>query len=150
MDLHPIIVHFPVALLTVYALLECVRHKRAMEIMHAFHVKGMLVIIGALGAAAAYLTGPDQIAGASALGRMHGNFATWTLIVSLVIALSYLLEWWKPNKYSAFMHRSYVIIPLALILLALVVITGGLGGALVYGTHFDPFMAAIFKFLGVY
>jgi hypothetical protein len=67
-----------------------------------------------------------------------------------VIALSYVLELFWPNKYSAYLHRPYIIVPLALLGLIAVTITGGLGGAIVYGTHFDPFMAPVFKFLGVY
>lgn len=149
MNLHPILVHFPIALLTIYALLECVRSKRAMEIMHAFHVKGTLVIIGALGAAAAYATGPEKMA-RSLVGQMHQKFATATLIIFSIIALAYLWEWFWPSKHSNFMMRPYIIIPLAIIGLVAVTITGGLGGALVYGTHFDPFLAPVFKFLGVY
>jgi uncharacterized membrane protein len=147
-DFHPILVHFPIALLTLYAVLECVRFKRAMEVMHAFHVKATLVIFGALGAAAAYATGPDVHG--SPLVAVHERFATITLIIFSVIALSYLFELFKSNKYSAFVHRSYIIIPLAVLGLIAVTITGGLGGAIVYGTQFDPFMAPIFKLLGVY
>jgi uncharacterized membrane protein len=149
MDLHPLIVHFPVALLTIYAVLELIRFKKVLAKPYWFFVKAMFVIFGALGAAAAYLTGPDALA-RSPLGQMHQNFATITLSIFAVIGFAYLLEWKKPNRYSGFVLRPYIIIPLALLGLVAVVITGGLGGALVYGTNFDPFMAPIFKFLGVY
>ncbi|MDB5266550.1 MAG: hypothetical protein JWN89_365 [Parcubacteria group bacterium] len=149
MDLHPIIVHFPVALLTLYAVLELVRFRKVMEQPYWFYIKGALAIFGSLGSLAAYATGPDAHPAPRIL-QMHSNFATATLLVFAVIAFSYLFQWFKPNRYSAFVHRSYIIIPLALIGLVCVTITGGLGGAMVYGTHFDPFMAPIFKLLGVY
>ncbi len=148
MDLHPIVVHFPVALLTLYAVLECVRWRRAMEVMNIFHVKAVLVIAGTLGAIAAYISGPEIYG--SALVSWHDNFAIGTLTIFSFIALVYLAEWFRPSKYSNFFHHPYIIMPLALLGLAVVIITGGLGGAIVYGTHFDPFMAPIFKLLGIY
>jgi uncharacterized membrane protein len=147
--LHPIFVHFPIALLTMYAVLELIRFKKVLAKPYWFFVKAMFVIFGALGAAAAYMTGPDALA-RSPLGREHSNFATLTLILFAIIGCAYLLEWKRPNKYSKFILRPYIIIPLALIGLAAVTITGALGGALVYGTNFDPLMAPIFKMLGVY
>ncbi len=116
--------------------------------MHIFHVKAVLSITGALGALAAFITGPD-VPGAP-LVEMHERFSIITLTIFTIIALSYVCEWFRPNKYSTFLHRPYIIIPLAALGLIVVIITGGLGGAIVYGTHFDPFMAPIFKMLGVY
>ncbi|MDB5194354.1 MAG: hypothetical protein JWN50_368 [Parcubacteria group bacterium] len=148
MDLHPIFVHFPVALLTIYAVLECIRFRKVLEKPYWFYVKAMFVIFGSLGSVAAYITGPD-VHGAP-LVSMHQTFATITLIIFAIIGITYLLEWWKPSRYSLFVMRPYIIIPLAILGLIAVTVTGGLGGAIVYGTHFDPFMAPIFKILGVY
>ncbi len=152
MDAHPIIVHFPVALLTLYGLFELVRLHRVLEKPYWFQVKAILAIFGFLGAAAAYATGPGHIASQSALGLMHARFATITLFLSGVIALHYALRW---LRHAGFHHGiptlpNWLLVVFALALLAAVTITGGLGGALVYGTHFDPLMAPIFKFLGVY
>jgi uncharacterized membrane protein len=149
MDLHPILVHFPIGLLTIYAILELIRFKKIMVKPHWFHTKATFAIIGALFACLAYLTGPEGGEG-TRLHEMHHTFATFTLIIFFVIALAYLLEWIKPSKYSLFIMRPYIIIPLAILGLICITITGGLGGAMVYGTHFDPFMAPVFKFLGVY
>ncbi|MES2213932.1 MAG: DUF2231 domain-containing protein [Patescibacteria group bacterium] len=149
MNIHPIIVHFPVALLSLYAVLELVRFRKVMEKPYWFYIKGALVIFGSLGSLAAYATGPEGKPAPRIL-EMHATFATATLFIFAVIAFSYLFQWCKPNKYSAFIHRSYIIIPLAVIGLICVTVTGALGGAMVYGTHFDPFMAPIFKILGVY
>lgn len=149
MYLHPIFVHFPIALLTIYAVLELIRSEKVTSKPYWFHAKALFAIFGALGALAAYLTGPEQ-AEAVPLGAMHANFGLATLVVFGIVGLSYLLEWFMPTKYSLFVMRPYIIMPLAVAGLILVTITGGLGGALVYGTNFDPLMAPIFKILGVY
>lgn len=150
MDLHPIIVHFPVALLTLYAVFELVRFRKVLEKPYWFYIKAALVVFGALGAAAAYLTGPDVHG--SALVSMHSNFATITLIIFTILGLNYLNEWLKREGKKHFSKSlpSWLIVLLALAGLAAVTITGGLGGAIAYGTGFDPFMAPIFKLLGVY
>lgn len=150
MDLHPILVHFPVALLTVYAALECIRLKKVLEKPYWFYIKATLAIFGELGALAAYATG-HGVRG-STLVHMHSMFATITVWLFAILSLSYLNEWLKREGrwHIKFALPGFVIIILAILGLASVTITGGLGGAIVYGTHFDPFMAPIFKLLGVY
>jgi len=152
MDLHPIFVHFPIALLTVYGVLELIRFRKVCEKPYWFYVKAVLAIFGSLGAIAAFATGPDEIAHASKLGEMHANFALATLILSGIIALHYLLRWLRHAGYHHGIPAipNWLLVLLALVLLASVTITGGLGGALVYGTHFDPLMKPVFQFLGVY
>jgi uncharacterized membrane protein len=81
MNIHPIVVHFPIALLTLYGVLECVRWKKVMDFMHAFHVKATLVIAGTLGAIVAYISGPEVHG--SALVSWHEDFATITLCLFL-------------------------------------------------------------------
>jgi uncharacterized membrane protein len=148
--LHPIIVHFPIALLTVYAVLELVRFKKVTSQPYWFYVKAVLVILGSLGSLAAFMTGPEGDGALPPIVAMHARFATTTVILFLIISMSYLLTWCKPTRVTSFVLRPYIIIPLALAGLVCITITGGLGGAIVYGTHFDPFMAPIFKLLGVY
>ena len=56
MNLHPIFVHFPIALFTLYALLECARFKKLQEQTYYFYLKAFLVITGGLASSAAYIT----------------------------------------------------------------------------------------------
>lgn len=152
MNLHPIVVHFPVALLTLYAVLELVRFKRVMEKPYWMMIKAILAVFGFLSALAAYTTGPEVEGGdAPRILVMHETFASATVIIFGIIALHYLLRF---ARHEGIHHRiptlpNVVIILLAILGLVAITITGGLGGAMVYGTNFDPFMAPIFKLLGV-
>lgn len=154
MDIHPIVVHFPIAFLTLYGLLELVRFQKVIDQPHWFYTKGVLVIAGALGALAAALTG--AIASGWAIGgprlfAMHQIFALLVIIVSIVPAVAYALRWaGKFNLYTEHVMKPKSLVSLAILILIVITITGGLGGAMVYGTHFDPLMAPIFKLLGVY
>lgn len=129
--LHPILVHFPIALLLVYSLLESIRFRNV-------ETKKVLLYLGTLGAFAAALVAPKG--GYAGLKFFHVLLAATTIIIFSTLSLCYLKNWQKPQ----------ILIPLALLGAATIVLTGGFGGAMVYGTHFDPMMAPIFKLLGVY
>lgn len=152
MNLHPIVVHFPIGLLTFYAVLELIRFKRIAEKPYWMNIKAILAIFGFLTALAAYLTGPEVEGGAAPrILEMHETFASATLLIFGIIALNYLLRW---ARHEGIHHRipmlpNRVVITLAILGLVAITITGGLGGAMVYGTNFDPFMAPIFQLLGV-
>jgi uncharacterized membrane protein len=165
--LHPILVHFPIALLSLYAILECLRFKKLLAWQPFFYIKAFLVIVGGLAGIAAYSTGPEGMAVngwsgyASMVGsngrpfvdqivNMHSNFASLTLGIFSVIAVSYLVVWIqkiRPIQHSAwsvilkianFIQKPAVIILLALLGLLAVTITGALGGSIVYGPNVDP------------
>lgn len=155
MDLHPIIVHFPVALLVLYGVFELFSVRKLARMPYWFYVKAIFVIFGALGALAAFLTGKSAsyYAKGVALVDMHARFATATVILSVIIALAYLLVWFGKEKVQEyawkFLSNRGAMIPLALAIIILIIITGALGGAIIYGTQFDPLMAPVFKLLGV-
>ena len=159
MNPHPIIVHFPVALLTLYVVFECLRFKRLMERSEWFWIKGVFVWLGGLGALAALVTGdygkplyPD----ARALIRAHENFAHYVIALFGLIAAVYfvlgvekifgeairrtgLAPIWKSIVVVAdTLCTGPVMVPAALVGLALLTITGALGGSIVYGPDTDP------------
>lgn len=143
MDLHPIFVHFPIAFLTVYAIFELVRFRRIVEKPYWHEVKAVLVIVGFAGAVIAAITGgvaSNWAIGGPRIFAMHQIFALITIVLSGIAAFGYI-----KNNFS-----SLVYIVLAALILVSITITGGLGGAMVRGTDFDPLMAPIFKLLGVY
>jgi uncharacterized membrane protein len=152
--LHPIIVHFPIALLTLYGVLELVRFQKVLDKPYWFYTKAILISFGALGALAGVLTGLIASSWTLLAGPrifvLHQLFAFATVILSVGIAKGYLFHWLKPNWYSEHVLRPRVLITLAVLLLISITITGGIGGAMVRGTTFDPLMAPIFKLLGIY
>jgi uncharacterized membrane protein len=155
-DLHPLAVHFPIALLVFYAVLECARFKKLTSQKWFFFVKAMLVIAGTLGACVALLTG--NIAGENMEGSisedvmgMHSLFAYTATVIFGVIALLYLLAWISHGVQSRFLKRvrSFVeswvmVIPAVLGLVAIIVI-GALGAVLVYGKDIDPVVRWIYS-----
>jgi uncharacterized membrane protein len=151
MNLHPIFVHFPIGLLTLYVLLELIRIKRITGKPYWMNTKAILAVFGFLGAVAAYITGPEVEGGAPRILEMHESFATATLLIFGILALHYVLRW---ARHEGIHHRipmlpDWIVIMLAIFGLVAITITGGLGGAMVYGTNFDPFMAPVFRMLGI-
>lgn len=142
MDLHPLVIHFPIAFLTIYAVFELIRFRRVIDEPHWLYVKKVLIIIGWAGSIVAALTGLNA-ANWTVQGQrifvMHEIFAITTIALSTISTIFYL-----KNKQ----HKILVLI--AVLILITITITGGLGGAMTRGTHFDPLMAPIFKLLNVY
>jgi uncharacterized membrane protein len=111
MNLHPVLVHFPIALFTVYALLELIRFKKITGQVYWFYAKAILVITAAAGASAAYLVGDaakEAVRGGnvnvainnfSAIVDLHETWAKISLIISILLAAAYLCIWL--NKYNA-------------------------------------------------
>jgi len=144
--LHPLIVHFPIALLTLGALVQLVALWKP-----SFwnRVANFSLITGFISGMAAYLTGDGgehyakQVFGTkeSAI-HTHESFAFYTLIVFGIIVAIKLYQMFplhsqlkKYGRYSA----SKVFIPLLLVLClaggTLVFLTGHYGGKLVYSSN---------------
>lgn len=171
--LHPILVHFPIALLSLYAILELVRFNKLTQWPSYFYIKAFLAIVGFAAAILAFMAGPDGpdihswsgYAGmVSSNGQplvrqivdMHSNFAAVTLIIFGIIAVSYLVSWierqyhfghkaWKTLvRIVDFIHKPAPIIILALFGLFTITVTGALGGSIVYGPDIDPAVSFIY------
>lgn len=166
LNIHPLIVHTPVGLLTLYSFLEIISIKRLRSLPYWFYVKAVLVIFGSLGTFAALASGSlieDQFS--SKLLDVHSNFATGTTVVYTILAVVYLLTWFKDiidrrlNTISlqkiwnlidhlrmVLMNRAvlFILSGLGFVLLS---ITGALGGALAYGSDADPAVSFIYHLL---
>jgi uncharacterized membrane protein len=164
MNIHPILVHFPIGLLTIYALLEFLRFKALLQKVYWFYLKAGLVLIGCASSIVTFLSGdaiegmfrgfPDQMH----LVSVHSNFALASCLLFGAIAFAYLVQWLaKENisfnvsawKYLVRLTHQFLQGP-AVVLLALaglfcVTVTGALGGALVYGSDIDPVVSFIYK-----
>ena len=142
MDIHPLVIHYPIAFLTTYVVFELLRFRKLLNLPYWFYVKATLVTVGELGAIVTVIAAqmsPD-LTGESLLIDRYKSFMLSTAVLFGLITLSYWFKWSKP----------IVIVPLVIIGLFFIVIAGGLFGATVYGTHFDPLLAPIFKLLKVY
>jgi uncharacterized membrane protein len=117
MNLHPIFVHFPIALLTVYAIMELIRFKKVMRQPYWFYSKALFLMIGGLGALAALYTG-DMAKAAVRSGefmvaipnfdqvvRMHENFADLTVGIFGILAACYLFLWMQRYNFSSFAKK---------------------------------------------
>jgi len=157
MNLHPLLVHFPIAIWTLYTLFEIISIKKIQEKAYWFYVKASLVIAGGIFFILAYATG-DEYGGTEKIREIHESFAGATGIVFGVMAVIYLLVWIKrewPSMYVPFLPivctwaEKILNSPLRLIIpvmgFILLSITGGLGGSMVYGKDIDPFTQIIYK-----
>ena len=168
MNIHPIFVHFPIALMTIYAVLELIRHKRVINTLYFFYIKATLVILGTLTALLSLSTGEiaeDLLTkNYKPLIDMHANFASFSTNIFGIIAILYLISWINRSEFNQkisdsfigkywtmsvnfsnyILSKSYIIIPLSIIGLISITITGSLGGAIVYGPEVDPIVSFIY------
>lgn len=169
MNIHPLIVHFPIALLIVYACLELLQIKKILAWEPWFYIKFFFIFFGFLGAAAAYITGDwaaGVYAGARAIVRLHETYAKATVIIFGVLCVHYGVGLLRRMPLGIFslpayprleqllvsldkMYNRFVLVVLALAGLLCVSITGALGGSLVYGPNSDFFIRFVYFILAV-
>ncbi len=176
MNIHPILVHFPVALLAIYSLLELIRWNKITSQPYWFYVKAMFVCVGGLAALAALATGDTAVEGVRNglftpavsnymdVIHLHETFADISIVVFGLIAASYLLTWidrtnfvnrfksleslWRfLAKIASIIQRPVLLVLLAVIGLIAITITGGLGGVIVFGPDADPFFKIVYQIL---
>ncbi len=160
MNIHPILVHFPIALLSLYGLFELVRSNKLMALKEWFYIKFALLFFGLLGAFAALGTGEfgeSLYPHARDLIEIHSGFAAATTIAFAVLLIPYLVDvvnnvfvakfpsllnfraWRTVCLLRTSIFRSWMMVVLALVGLGLLFLTGTLGGAIVYGPDTDIF-----------
>jgi len=174
MLLHPAVVHFPIALLTLYAVCELVWVKRLRQNISWFWFKFGLLFFGALASIVTFQTGrmAEQVLGSSRLVELHSTFAFVTVLFFCILAFLYLVDaiirgvfptsvnlkitaliaeyrlvgwFWNVVLMIKDFVMDYGLLWLfALIGLALVTITGALGGAVAFGPNVDPMVKFIY------
>jgi uncharacterized membrane protein len=133
-ELHPFVVHYPIALLSLYAVLEIlgvvIKKKFLSDVAY------LLLILGAIGAFLGALTGNQAAAAykywneqSSSVLESHQLFATITIwySIALVILRTVLIV---KNKFVG--PLKYLFIVLAIVVLILVYKTGEYGGRMTY------------------
>lgn len=169
MNIHPVFTHFPIALFSVYAILEILRFKKIQSLPYIFNIKGFLVITGTLFSFITLKTG--QLASmafksepSKALIQTHSTLANISVYIFLIISLVYFFKWVDLSPLDTYMikspfrkiwiaikkHTGYILrspfLPLlALVGLVSITMTGALGGALVYGPNVDPIVKFVYN-----
>lgn len=163
MNIHPLVVHFPIALLTIYALFELLRFKRITQERSWIYIKAAFLILGTLSAFAAIGTGDfgkELYRSAANSIAVHESAAQATTFVFSLLSLYYLIDLFAeylsgyPRIQTALLRfarlfTSPIIVILALIGLVGIFITGALGGSIVYGTAHDPFLLFVHNLFGL-
>jgi uncharacterized membrane protein len=172
MNIHPLFVHFPIAFLVVYGIMELIHTERLNHSGLYAAIKGFLVILGTLSAYITLGTGESAshllLRGSPdfrPLVEMHAGFAGATTAIFSLLAAAYIIKFALDSKHAnasvlstgwlASMWRALCVASrairetifgqfLALAGIICITITGGLGAAIVYGPDTDPIVHFVY------
>jgi uncharacterized membrane protein len=170
------LVHFPIAFLTLYTAMEVFRIRPLRELSWWFPMKAFLVILGSIAIEAAIFTGgllEEKIEAAGEVPRIvevHEQWAKLTAGIYAFLALAYLIVWMErtgvlnrlfsepTNGFRSlidrrlfpaarYLLRSWFAPAIAVLGFVALTITGALGGSMVYGPDIDPAARVIYDLL---
>ncbi len=166
-NLHPIIVHFPIAMLFLYSIIKIIPLNKWFPNVSWKQIERVLLLVGVLGAFAALYTGdtarhmmrPDH-----ALVEMHSLFATISTWIYGLLLLGEFLSIYRtsniPKLNSPQVTQFFLFVEkiltnpalskiMAFLGLVAITVTGMLGGVMIYGTSADPMASTVLKILGL-
>lgn len=144
MNIHPAFVHFPIALLFVYALLELLPLASWWPSFAWGSVKRFALYLGTPAAIATAVTGgmAEDAIGEIPSVEVHEKAAL--LLIALSVLASALTFWWKAETPA----RAWIVRIVALAILIMLFVVGSLGANIVYGSNVDPIVTLVVKLLG--
>ncbi len=156
-NLHPLFVHFPIALLVVYSFIKILPMAKFFPRVAWNHIERFLLVAGIAGGSLALFTGeiaeelvnPDR-----KLVETHeffANLSIWlygVLLAGEILSFLNLQYVYVLKLKNLLMNRVFSGI-VALIALGSITITGILGGVMVYGTSADPLAGILLKLFGI-
>lgn len=162
-------VHFPIALLTLYACLEIISIKRLQALPYWWYIKALIVIAGSLSSFVTLETGSlieHDFSFVRNVVEVHSLWGYITSFIFAVLAIGYLVGWisrayplaterrpWIRPVWNIlvsvqrFVLNRYVSLLLALCGLIAVTVTGALGGAISQGPDIDPVVHFVYHLL---
>ena len=152
-NLHPIFVHFPIALLFLYSVIKILPLEKWFPRFSWRDLGLFLLSFGVLGAFAALVTGniaEELVKPAEKLVDAHSNFAMASTILYAILLIG---EWAKFFGSFPVLEKT-ISNPifskfLALVAIICIAITGLLGGVMVYGMSADPLAGIVLRLLGI-
>ena len=167
-NIHPILVHFPIALLFLYSVIKILPVQKWLPKVGWRDIERVLLVAGVLGAFVSLATGEtaEQLVRPNhQLVEAHAFFAslaTWlysALLLGEVAAIVNARLGMNSQKWASFLkvtgifekilcNKAFSVV-LALVALIAIVLTGLLGGVMVYGVSADPIAPAILLLLGI-
>ena len=163
MNIHPLLVHFPIAFFIAYSVLEILPFKKLKREPYWFYIKALFVILGCFGALAAGITGSiaeNQYAEDGSLIELHSRINLLASASFAVLALGYFIGLLKranvnfanfnslgrlASLYENIVLETPLIYFFVITGFILISIGGALGGAIVYGSNFDPFTHFVYS-----
>jgi uncharacterized membrane protein len=166
-NIHPIFVHFPIALLFIYSVIKIIPFQKWLPKISWIQIERVLLFVGVLGAFSAlytgdiaeHLTDPNR-----QIVELHSSLAYLSTFLYGLLFIGELLAIFSPifvkkfnnftvNKFIAFFEKILTDrifgIVVSLFGLLAISLTGLLGGVLVYGTSADPIAGLVLKLLGI-
>lgn len=169
MDFHPIIVHFPIALLVVYCALEFLRFEKLQKQAPWFYLKLFLLLTGTAFAGLALQTGEfaegKYDRAMRQIIRLHSSWASIATAIFALLAFAYLLKWLEKdfaddsrvlklksipvfnrifrvlNRIAVFIGKTPITLALAASGFLAMAVTGALGSVVVHGPESDIFVS---------
>ncbi len=166
-NIHPIIVHFPIALLFIYSVIKILPLAKWWPNVSWKHIERVFLFLGVLGAIAALITGniaKGLVRPEEDLVNAHSMFAFFTVFLYAVLLFGETVAIFKSkcierakskrvedalNSIENVLSSGVISKIIAFVALISITITGMLGGVMVYGLSADPFAGTVLKLLGI-
>jgi uncharacterized membrane protein len=159
-NIHPILVHFPIAFLFIYSLIKILPMSRWFPNVSWRQIERVLLVVGVLGACAALATGDTAehllVQRNHQLIEAHSTFGVISTFIFGALLLGEITAFYNSRRRNnvalwlekVLCNRLFSAL-LALVGLVCISLTGLLGGVIVYGVGVDPFAPIVLKMLGI-